>query len=172
MLKYCPATKEGAWSRRVTIDRPFLPTQSPMFFGTLKGLLLCFKFQKMVTAFRAYTRWSLFLCVVRYQKFRSTLWSHDTFIELANEGRKLRGELWLEGTVHVPILPLPTSYSCNDVGSIANCVSQGEEGNKKEYFRTSVVRFWGFATKIHIKKTSPFYGLKTGTGLLNFKSSD
>jgi hypothetical protein len=34
----------GSWG--VPINRPCLPTQSPMFLGTLIGLLSCFKFEK------------------------------------------------------------------------------------------------------------------------------
>jgi hypothetical protein len=58
-------------SRVISIGRLYLATQSRMFFDTLKGIVLCFKFEKPDKAF-SLNEGGVFLMWSAYQKLKNS----------------------------------------------------------------------------------------------------
>ncbi len=167
-----------------------MPSTQSRFLGTLKELLSCFKFQKPVTAFRAWKSWSLFWCGVRYQKLRSTLW--------------LMGAQSSEAHYDLQVQPLYQyspcrHHSCNDRGSTVYRYDRApKEEKRKKYFRRLVAlyhlslqfvvaaggvsahglyrdfttRIWGFGSALYIKRLHLFLALNALTIFLTLKSRE
>ncbi len=91
-LKVLSSHKRGGGGKEVYLDLPSYNIADVFQVYLKKGLLSCFKFQNTGYCVQGLKEVESFLCGVRQQKLRSTLWPCATFIELANRCLEHRSE--------------------------------------------------------------------------------